>query len=594
MKKIVISIMMGLLAFTSCNDEDFLQKFPHSPTDLSFYTTVDGAKQGLMAAYDVLQLGERVERIEFFGTVCSGDAMAGGQPGGGDQPAMQAYMKFQAAASGVPATYIGAYWAAMYMGIYRCNILIQYMEDVESLVDFPEETRQQLIGEATFLRGLFHFKLQTKYGGYPQLQEDFNNQLLGVPYLDHVLAASEWAQVRPTLDETWTNIEEDFQAAADLLKNRDDYSVDYRGRATKGAAQAMLAKSHLYQNEFEPAYEIIDGIIASDQYKLMGENGELFTVDRLTKEGIVPVQMPGYKWIWQPEANNCDESIFDVQHMADHTTLWPEGEEGSLVATYYRPRNVMAYGAEGTLGTVNIGWGFILPTTFFLETAYAEVGCEPRERDPRFDISVIEPTDSIPFYYVDPILRATYPDSVAYDAWFNWPCTGYATWKYFEDPIFNINNTQLGDNPMNTKYFRFADLLLMGAEAALQTGHADKATEWINRVRTRARNSGNTGFPEDLTQSEVTLEAVYAERRVELAFEGHQFFDIVRTGRAVQVLTVDALSRPEFITTTNPIDNRTAPQQFGDQFQTGKNEIFPIPQTEVDLSGGVLTQNPGY
>ncbi len=594
MKKIVISIMMGFLVLTACNDDEFLQKYPHSPTDQSFYTTVDGATQGLMAAYDVLQLGERVERIEFLGTVCSGDAMAGGQPGGSDQPAMQAYMKFQAAPSGIPATYLAAYWSAMYMGIYRCNILIQYMEDVSSLIDFPEETRLQLIAEATFLRGLFHFKLQTKYGGYPQLQQNFNNQLMGVPFIDHVLASSEWAQTRPSLDETWTKIEEDFQAAADGLKNRDDYPANYRGRATKGAAQAMLAKTHLYQNEFEEAYQIIDALIATNQYRLMGEDGTYFTVERLTKEGIVEVAMPGYKWIWQPEANNCDESIFDVQHMADHTTLWPEGEEGSLVATYYRPRNVMVYGSDGNLVSQNIGWGFILPTTYFLETAYSDVGCEPRERDPRYKLSVIEPTDSVPFYYSDATLRATYPDSVAYDAWFNWPTTGHCTWKYFEDPIFNVNNTQLGDNPLNTKYFRFADLLLMGAEAALHTGHADKATEWINRVRTRARNSGNTGYPQDYSQAEVTLEAVYAERRVELAFEGHQFFDLVRTNRAEQVLTVDALSQPEYITITNPVDGRTAPQQFGDQFQSGKNEIFPIPQSEIDLSGGALTQNPGY
>jgi hypothetical protein len=584
--------MMGLSGFTSCSDEEFLQRYPHSITDHSLYTTVDDATQGLLAAYDVLQLGEQVERIELFGTVCSGDALAGGQPGGSDYNGLESYMRFQVAASG--QQFVLAYWSAMYRGVYRCNLLLQYMDDAESLVNFPEDTRQQLIGEATFLRALFHFKLQTKYGGYPQLQEDFNNQLMGVPYIDHVLAASEWAQTRPTLDVTWTNIESDFQAAADILNNRDEYSADYRGRATKGASQAMLAKTHLYQNEYEEAYQLIDALIASNQYKLMGENGETFSVVRLTKSGEITVSMPGYKWIWQPEANNCDESVFDVQHVADHSDLWPEGGEGSLVAAYYRPRNIFVRNTVGDTISQNIGWGFILPTTYFLETAYAEVGCVPRERDPRFKLSVIEPSDSLPFYYTDPILRATYPDSVAYDAWFNWPCTGYSTWKYFEDPIFNVNNSTLGDNPMNTKYFRFADLLLMGAEAALQTGHPDKATEWINRVRTRARNSGNTGYPQDYSQSEVTLEAVYAERRVELAFEGHQFLDIVRTGRAVRILTVDALSRPEFVTITNPTYGQTALQQFGGDFQSGKNEIFPIPQSEIELSGGVLTQNPGY
>jgi starch-binding outer membrane protein, SusD/RagB family len=592
MKKIVLSIITGLLVFTACNDEDFLDKKPHSPTDVSFYPTVAGATQSLMAAYDVLQLGERVERIEFTGTVCSGDAMAGGQPGGGDQSHMQNIMKFLAASSG--NDYISAYWAAIYSGIYRCNILLQYLEDKATLVDFPSDDvlRLQLKAEALFLRGLFHFKLQIFYGGYPQLQPTFNNGLKGVPFIDKVLSASEWSQTRPEISETWDKIEKDFQDAADLLKNRDEYSADYRGRATKGAALAMLAKSHLYQNEFTDAYPIFESLIASNQYKLMGENGEKFTITRTSKEGNVDVQVPGYKYIWQPEANNCDESIFDVQHYADHSTRWPEGEEGSLVATYYRPRNVLAYNANGVLTSQNIGWGFILPTTYFLKTAYKNVGCEPAELDPRFKLSVFGEHDSLPFYYTDEVLRSTYPDSVMYDAWFNWPCTGYATWKYFEDPIFNRDNTQLGDNPMNTKYFRFADLLLMGAEAAVQTGHADKALEWINRVRTRARNSGNTGYPLNLTA--VTLEDVYAERRVELAFEGHQFFDIVRTGRAEKILKQDAIATPEFKMTTHPDAIRSEPQQFGDQFQVGKNEILPIPQSEIDLSGGVLTQNPGY
>lgn len=587
MKKIVFSILTGLIAFTACNDEDLLQKYPHSPTDKSFYPTVAGATQGLMAAYDVMQLGEKVERIEFYGTICSGDAMAGGQPGGGDQSHMQNYMKFNALPSG--NIYISDYWGNIYMGIYRCNLLLQYLNDPGQLIEFPEETRQQFIGEATFLRAFYHFKLQIAYGGFPQLQPIFGNELKGVPYIDRVLAASEWVQTRPELSYTWDKIEADFQTAVDILKNRDEYPADHLGRATKGAAQAMLAKTHLYQDEFAEAYPIIEALIASDQYQLMGEDGSKYTITRTSQTGNVSVDVPGYKWIWQPEGNNCKESIFDVQHVADHSSFWPEGYEGSMVATYYRPRNVFIYGATGALTSQNIGWGFILPTTYFLTTAYRDAGCEPRELDPRFKLSVFGENDSLPFYYGDEKLRIKYPDSVKYDAWFNWPCTGYATWKYFEDPIFNKDNSQLGDNPMNTKYFRFADLLLMGAEAALEIGgHETQALTWINRVRTRARNSGTTGYPLNLTT--VTLKDVYAERRVELAFEGHQFFDLVRTGRAKQVLSVDAMQYP---TTYHP-DGRTAPQEWGDQFVEGKNEILPIPQSEIDLSGGVLTQNPKH
>jgi starch-binding outer membrane protein, SusD/RagB family len=592
MKKIVLSILTGFIVFASCNDDDLLVKNPHGPTDKSFYITVAGATQGLMAAYDVMQLGEKVERIELTGTVCSGDAMAGGQPGGGDQPSMQDIMKFHANSGSI---YSRDYWGNIYMGIYRCNLLMQYLNDKTQLQDFPADDvlRQQLIGEAFFLRGLFHFKLQIMFGGYPQLEAKYpGNTYAGVPFIDKVLPSTEWVQIRPSVTETWSKIEQDFHRADSLLKNRDDYPSSYRGRATKGAAKAMLAKTYLYQNKFSDAYPIFDALIASGQYKLMGEEGEKFTVLRSTVDGDIEVQMPAYKWIWQPEANNCDESIFDVQHVNDHSTSWPEGYEGSMVATYCRPRNVFAYNDAGLLITQNIGWGFILPTTYFLTTAYKNIGCEPNSLDPRYRLSVIEPTDSLPFAYTSAGTKDKhYPDSVMYDAWFNWPCTGYSTWKYFEDPIFNRLNTQLGDNPLNTKYFRYADLLLMGAEAALQTGHPDKATEWINHVRKRARNSGNTGFPKDLSQAEVTLEAVYAERRVELAFEGHQFFDLVRTGRVEQILTQDAMAYPLI---TNPTNSLVAPQQFGDQFQAGKNEILPVPQGEVDLSGGKLIQNPGY
>jgi hypothetical protein len=304
--------------------------------------------------------------------------------------------------------------------------------------------------------------------------------------------------------------------------------------------------------------------------------------------------MPGYKWIWQPEGINCDESIFDIQHIADHTTRWPQGEEGSFMATYYHPRNVFVYNSEGKLLTQNIGWGFILPTTYFMQTAYKDAGCEPAELYPRFKLTVLGENDSVPFYYADETLRIKYPDSVNFDAWFNWSCTGNSTWKYFEDPIFNRENIQLGDNPVNTKYFRYADLLLMGAEAAVQTGYPVKATRWINKVRTRARNSGNTGFPKDLAQSEVSLDAVYAERLVELVFEGHQFFYIVRTGRVEKVLKLDALATSEFRIISHPDGIRSALQQFGEQFKGGKNEILPLSQSEVDFSDGLLTQDPGY
>lgn len=594
MKKIILLITVSSLLFATCNEEEFLDKKPHTPTDYAFYTSEDGALQGLNAAYDILQLGENVERQEFAGTVCSGDAMTGGEPGGNDQPPLQEIMKFNTITTN---TYCVNYWRALYRGIYRCNLLIMYLS--EQIPGFNDDLRKVILGQAYFLRGLFHFKLQITYGGFPQLQATFGNQLKGVPFVDRILPNNEWNQTRPELNYTWGKIEEDFKKAAELLPLRSVLYADPKnvGRATQGSALAMLAKTYLYQEKWQLAYEAAKEVITSGEYYLEGETGHAgpYNIIRLTKEGEVNVQVPGYKYIWQPEANNCNESIFDVQHYLTGETTYPEGQEGNLIPRYYGPRAVMAYtkvGSEWKYQSVEYFWGFILPTKYFVETAYEDIGCEDAEGnilDPRFKLSVVTPEDSVPYYYTDAVARQQYPDSVKIDPYYNNPATGNVTWKYFTDPYFNNRRGSLGDMPQNTKYFRFADLLLIGAEAAINSGYADDALTWVNRVRDRARNSGNTGYPQPLES--VTKEQIWAERRVELAFEGHQFYDIVRTNRVEKVLKTDALVYENVL---NPGNTVTVQEQFGRNFTIGKNEIWPIPQAEIESTNGSITQNPNY
>jgi hypothetical protein len=592
MKKIVLIITMGLTFFVACNDEDLLDKTPHSPSDNSFYITMSGATQGLMAAYSVMQLGESVEKIDIGITSCTGDAMVGGEPGGTDEMDLQNMMRF----STTPSTgRLGSFWNSFYMGIYRCNLLLSYLEKKDKLLDFPkgnDDLINQLKGEVLFLRGFYHFRLQVIFGGYPQLQPVFNGELKGVPFIDKVLSnTADWIQKRPPLDTTWSRIAQDFLQASKLLKNRNEYPPEYLGRATKGAALAMLGKTYLFQDKFAEAYPILKEVINSGQYQLLGEDGTKYTVSRTTKEGTVPVQMVGFKYRAQPEANNSVEAIFDVQHRADHSANWPEPMQGSIVARHYGPRRIFIHNdtINGPVVSFLLNfWSFVVPTTYFVETAYKNVGCDPAELDPRFKLTVYGPNDSIPYIYPDPTMRRMYPDSVKNDAFCNWPSTGYLTWTYFVDPIFNDVRTTLGDMPLNTRHVHFNDLLLMGAEAAVHTNNNEDALLWINRVRTRARNSGNTGYPENYTGT-VTLDQVYAERRVELAFEHQEFYTLVRTQRIEQVLKDAYQEKYRTITTSRG----TEPQQFGDNFRSGKNEIFPVPQSEVDLSGGALEQNPG-
>ncbi len=231
----------------------------------------------------------------------------------------------------------------------------------------------------------------------------------------------------------------------------------------------------------------------------------------------------------------------------------------------------------------------MLPTKYFVETAYRDNGCMENGKimDPRYKLSVVTAEDKIPYYYSDERLRSTYPDSVYIAPYHNNPATGRVTWKYLNDPMFTSIQGSLGDAPHNTKMFRFADLLLIGAEAAVKAGQTGDALTWINRVRDRARNSGNTGYPKAL--SGVTVEDVWAERRVELAFEGHQFWDIVRTGRAEKILKQDAL---QYQFTEN--SGLTIQEQFGDAFQVGKHEVWPLPEAEISNTNGSITQNPGW
>jgi hypothetical protein len=624
MRKIYITILTLVLFTVACNDDEFLEQEPHNLTDRAFYTTQAGALQGLNAAYDIMQLGENVERITLQGTVCSGDAMTGGEPGGGDQPPLQSMMRFTLFPDNL---YVNRMWSSLYNGIYRCNLLISYMEDKDGLSpDFNEQLRQRIIGEATFLRGFYHFQLQIRYGGYPQLQDDFGGQLLGIPFVDHVLPPDEWVQTRPELSYTWDRIEEDFTNAAALLPVRSKYASEDFGRATRGAAQAMLAKTHLYQEEWQDAYDAALQVIESGEYWLEGDNEHPgpYTISRTTHEGITAVQVPGYKWIWQPEANNCGEDVFSVQHYQEGTLRYPQGGEGSLLCRYYGPRayhteinKTFPDRADGPTEvrfneSTEYFWGFILPTDFFINTAYEDIGCEVNGEilDPRFDLSVMENNELIPIPNAqdvmfeleyettggqtvtwDTLISYVPGDSVAYDGWYNWPSPGRATWKYFTDPVYYNTTSTLADYPQNTKLLRFADVLLIGAEAAVHVGQNGNALAWVNKVRERARNAGNTGYPQPLTS--VTAEQIWAERRVELAFEGHQFFDIMRTGRAAQVLKVDAYQN-DWDKITNPIDGSTGIQQFGDAFQVGKNEIWPIPSGEMIASDGSITQNPNY
>jgi hypothetical protein len=234
---------------------------------------------------------------------------------------------------------------------------------------------------------------------------------------------------------------------------------------------------------------------------------------------------PDYSNVFSLAGENGPGSIFEIQYTSEATSDWPS------------TRGTVTNKLQDSRGSW--GWGFNRPSEDFV--AAFEPG------DPRLDATV-------------------YSDNSAYQG------NTYHSKKYLLAPEERPNHPTRG--PSNYRVFRYADLLLLHAEAAYYNGNEDVARASVNKVRERARGGNSSVLPylTPTTTGTALLEAIWRERRVELGMEGHRFFDLVRQNRAYEVM-----------------------QAFGQtKFAEGINEIFPIPDAEISLSNGVLEQNFGY
>ncbi|MET0300469.1 MAG: RagB/SusD family nutrient uptake outer membrane protein [Flavitalea sp.] len=279
------------------------------------------------------------------------------------------------------------------------------------------------------------------------------------------------------------------------------------GRATKGAALALHAKVAMYQAKWPE--------VLSFTNEVMTLGYDLF---------------PSYEGQFRIPNENNIESVFEIQ--------------ATFVAGNCDVSNSQYSQTQGVRGSRGGGWGFNVPT-IELVNAY-ETG------DPRRDATIIFRGETTPQGDVIPATG----DNPRYNQ------KSYVPFSLYVD--CNEGSEQ------NIRVLRFAEVLLMNAEAANETGNSTLALQSLNRVRARARGSNPAVLPDVTTTDQAALRlAIWNERHYELAMENDRFFDVIRQGRAAEI--------------------------FGPKgFTTGKNEIFPIPQTEIDISGGVLTQNPGY
>ena len=369
-------------------------------------------------------------------------------------------------------------------------------------INMDEDQKARILAEASFLRAFYYFELVTLFGG--------------VPMVDHVLTPDEYKIPRASAEEIWGLIESDLIAAIPDLPFKSELGAANLGRATKGAARSLLGKAYIYQEKWTDAVSVLAEVVNSGEY----------TLD------------PDYANVFNEAGEHGSGSVFEINRTPLGGGNWGNVNgslEGNMTNVFQR--------ARGQFG----GWGFNIPTQDLVD--------EYETDDPRLGQSI---------FMVGDVMgdRGVFTkDATGQDH-------DYYSRKYFMtqaeqdlavgDPLIN--------GISNDRVIRYADVLLLYAEALAESGNEALARQQVNAVRARARAGAPFILPDVASSGAQLIDDIRHERRVELALEGHRFFDLVRWGLGPTEL---------------------------DGFQAGKHELFPIPLKQIQLNPN-LDQNPGY
>ncbi|HPR31380.1 MAG TPA: RagB/SusD family nutrient uptake outer membrane protein [Prolixibacteraceae bacterium] len=547
---IFLFLLLSASLWNSCS-EDFLELKPiAAENEAAFYQTMAHADQAIIACYSQFNNVAAWDRdlMMYFGDVCSDDFEAGGDFVNEVPQAEQlSYLDWDP----TDGVYDNVY-GTLYRAINFCNIALEKLPSIEETD--PDADVAQLnirIAEAKFLRALNHFYLTIVFGE--------------VPLVDHVLGPTEYKMGRAPLRDIYDLIEKDCKDAMAVLPERGSWNGE-EGRATKGAAKALLARLYLYESSYAKYYggsdprfanlnerwgdalKYAEEVISSGKYKLVGIDGETYPTWRGPETN-------GFRYIFTSEGDYSPETVFEITCIQEG--LGYEEARGHSLSNWSTARY---YIDEGGVNRATSYWGLGLPHPD-LKAAYDD-------GDARLRTTMAFEGSGDEWIEIKGGLRypISYNNSVTKTYQRKWESSA----AEFADVKKDWNTA-----PANIKLIRYADVYLIAAEAALMSGNSAKALEYVNKVRERARNCGTSGQPAALTS--VSMEDIMHERRLEFAGEGHRFFDIVRWNKAY-----DLLNKPTY-------------SDFGNrQFVRGENEFQPLPQREIDLSGGALQQYTAF
>jgi len=474
------------------------------------------------------------------------------------------------------------YWIRWFDGISRVNTALSAINPV-SAADYPDKTSR--IGELHFLRGVFYFWLKTHFDR--------------VPYYDEtMLPTAVISNAAMTSQKLWDAIAADFTTAmANLPKAQSQV-----GRANYYAAEAYLAKTLLYQAYLQDPTS--HAVISIDQAKLAQVVRLVTDVESSGKYAL----LPDYSQNFLPQYDNNPESIFAIQRSVNDGSAQGNGGRGTFSSALNYPVGDSGFGC----------CGFHIPSADFINSfktlnglpfdgyngagpaadySFTNGNYATQPVDPRLDHSVN--IQGKPFKYCTVAGPTCIHDG---DNWARDPGF-YGSNIGVKDLVSRDSSALVLNGPffissMNTVLIRYADLELFKAEALIELNQGDLGLSIINTLRARAAASTanlNTNphaaavflydvkpYPTFADQA-TARKALRNERRLEMGLEGFRFFDLVRWGIAKPTLdryfADESLRRP-YLTAAS--------------FTAGRDEYLPIPQVQINLSGGVYVQNPGY
>lgn len=577
--KVIIILAAVGIAFACSRSR--LDTRPQGNLNPETIATRDGVELLLVSTYAMLDGYSNADGVTIgswssaadnwvYGSIVGGDAHKGSF--GGDQPDINSIENYAALPTN---TFFNEKWRAVYEGVNRANIVLKIMK--EALDDISADDQKRIEGEARFLRAHYHFEAKKMWNNVPYISDTLLEFTVPNDKVNLPNTADIWPQIQADLQFAWDNLPA-IQGAV--------------GRANKWAAGAMLAKCLVFQKKWTEAMPILRQVYDNGTNAL----------------GVKYALLPRYQDNFNAATKNNSESVFAVQSSVNDGSNGANGNYGDVLNApyggpfdccgFFQPSqdlvNSYKVNANGLplidnynaapMVTSDEGVPITQPFTPYGGTL-----------DSRLDWTVGR--RGIPYLDFGPHQGVAWQREQTYGGPYN--TKKHVYYKSQKGALTDASFWASTTTAININLIRFADVILWLAECEIEAGDPEEARTLVNLIRARAASpqsfvleDGSSSpaadyevgeYPGPWTDQAEARKALHFERKLELAMEGHRFFDLVRWGEAGAELNKYIAYESQF---------RTYMQ--GATFTENQDSYFPIPQRQIDLSNGMLTQNPNY